>query len=257
MSRNLNSDWDAYPGEDVGWGFDRLKVGPDLGADAGEDDEPCCEVVELKLDLDADTGEDDKAGYENANVSNPYSKDRGHHEGCQCYSYNEQFNHQGAAGLQECHDHQRPQKGDKAISGGRRSPTLRAKEPAIQAAREKPQLSPWEVCYHVNLSFQKKITGPWQCVACSRTGFATSPEYRSNFVTVVATCPDGHKDHLSSSDAIGTKIACSRCDEDFALRVSQQTVKCFHPMCPRMLVVDWELVKWANEGEDWQDILNQ
>jgi hypothetical protein len=24
-----------------------------------------------------------------------------------------------------------------------------------------------------------------------------------------------------------------------------------------MLVVDWELVKWANEGEDWQDILNQ
>ena len=53
------------------------------------------------------------------------------------------------------------------------------------------------------------------------------------------------------------KIACSRCDEDFALRVSQQTVKCFHPMCLRMLVVDWELVKWANEGEDWEDTLKQ
>jgi hypothetical protein len=118
------------------------------------------------------------------------------------------------------------------------------------ALREKPQLSPWEVCYQVNLSFQKKITGPWQCVACSRAGFATSPEYCSNFVTVVAACPDGHKDHLSSSNTIGTKIACSICDEDFALRVSQQTVKCFHPMCPRILVVDWELVKWANEGED-------
>jgi hypothetical protein len=245
MPRNLNSDYDAYPGENVGWGFDNLKVEPDLGADTDKDDEPDCEVVEWEPDLDAGTDEDDKSGYENANVSNPCGKDRGHYEGCQCYSYNGQFNHQ------------RSQKEDKAISGGRRSLTLRAKEPAMQAAREKPQLSPWEVCYLVNLSFQKKITGTWQCVACSRTGFATSPEYRSNFVTVVATCPDGHKDHLSSSNAIGTKIACSRCDEDFALRVSQQTVKCFHPTCPRMLVVDWELAKWANEGEDWQDILNQ
>ena len=146
---------------------------------------------------------------------------------------------------------------DKAISGGRRSLTLRDKEPAMQAAPEKPQLSPWEVCYQVNLSIQKKITGPWQCVACSRKGFAKSPEYRSNFATVVAACPDGHKDHLSSSNTMETMIACSRCDEDFALRVSQQTVKCFHPTCLRMLVVDLELVKWANEGENWQDTVNQ
>ena len=207
--------------------FDRLKVEPDLrvGADKGESD---LEVVELSLRPDADIDEDDKSDYENANISNPYGKDR-----------------------------QRPQKRDKTISVERKSPTLRAKEPAMYAAREKPQLSPWEVCYQVNLSYQKKITGPWQCVACSRTGFATSPEYRSNFFTLVATCPDGHKDHLSSSNTTGKKIACSRCDEDFALRVSQQTVKCFHPMCLRMLVVDWELVKGANEGEDWQDTLKQ
>lgn len=227
MPRSLNSNGDAYPGEDVGWGFDRLKVEPGLraGADKDESDR---EGAELNLDLDADTDEDDKSDYENATANNPHRKGR-----------------------------QRPEKGDKTISVGRRSPTLRAKEPAIQAASEKAQLSPWEVCYLVNISFQKKITGPWQCVSCSRTGFATSPEYRSNFVTVVATCPDGHKDHLSSLGATGKKIACSRCDEDFALRVSQQTVKCFHPMCLRMLVVDWELVKWANEGDDWQDTLKQ
>jgi hypothetical protein len=227
MPRSLNSNGGAYLGEGVGWGFDRLKVEPGLRASTDKD-ESDPEVVGLNLDLDADTGEDDKSDYGNATVNNAYRKDR-----------------------------QRSQKGDKAISVGLKSLTLQAKEPATQTAPEKAQLSPWEVCYLVNISFQKKITGPWQCVACSRTGFATSPEYRSNFVTVVATCPDGHKDHLSSSDATGKKIACSRCDEDFALRVSQQTVKCFHPVCLRMLVVDWELVKRANEGEDWQDTLKQ
>jgi hypothetical protein len=227
MPRSLNSNGDAYSGDDVGWGFDRLRMEPDLRADTDKD-ESDLEVVELNVDTDADTDEDDRPDNGNANVNNPYGKGR-----------------------------QRPQKGDKIISVGRRSLTLRANEPAIQAAPEKAQLSPWEVCYLVNLSFQKKITGPWQCVACSKTGFATSLEYRSNFVTVVATCPDGHKDHLSGSDTTGKKIACSRCDEDFALRVSQQTVKCFHPMCLRMLVVDWELVKWANEGEDWEDTLKQ
>jgi hypothetical protein len=198
MPRSLNSNEDAYPWEDLGWGFDRLGLEHHLRVDTDED-EP---NPGLNFDLDADSDPDDKSSCESANVDNPYG-------------------------------------------------------PAVQAAREKPQLSPWEVCYQVNLSFQRKITGPWQCVACSRTGFATSPEYRSDFVTAVAICPDGHKDHLSSSNATGKKIACGRCDEDYALRVSQETVKCFHPLCPRMLVVDWELVKGASEGEDWQDTLEQ
>jgi hypothetical protein len=134
---------------------------------------------------------------------------------------------------------------------------IKATEQVPQAATQTHQLSPWEICYQVNLAFQKRITGPWQCVVCNRTGYAATPEYRSNFVMVVATCPDGHKDHLSSSSAARTNVACKRCDEDFALKLSQQTVKCFHPTCRRILVVDWELVRWAHAGEEWQDILKQ
>jgi hypothetical protein len=131
-----------------------------------------------------------------------------------------------------------------------------AKAPAMEGVALKPKPSDWQVCYQINLAFQKKITGPWECVACKATGTTTHPQFRSDFVTVVATCPDGHKDHFSSAKASSTKIACGKCDEDFALRVSQQTVKCFNHDCRRMLVVDWELVRWARTGDEWQEIVS-
>jgi hypothetical protein len=135
--------------------------------------------------------------------------------------------------------------------------TWTASERMPKASKQKPRLSPWEICYQVNLAFQQKISGQWQCVACNRTGNAARPEYRSNFVTLVATCPDGHKDHLSSSSAIAAQIICYRCDEDFALRLSQEKVKCFHGDCHRILVVDGELVRWAGDGDEWQEIFKQ
>ena len=141
-----------------------------------------------------------------------------------------------------------------------KAPSTNAEAPATKGVAPKPQLSDWQVCYQINLAFQKKIIGPWECVACKTTGTgtatATHPEFRSNFVTVVATCPDGHKDHFSSAKAPSTKIACGKCDEDFALRVSQQTVKCFNRDCRRMLVVDQELVRWAGTGDEWHEIVS-
>jgi hypothetical protein len=138
-----------------------------------------------------------------------------------------------------------------------KAPSTNAKAPAAKSVAPKPQLSDWQVCYQINLAFQKQIIGPWECVACKTTGTTTHPQFRSNFVTVVATCPDGHKDHFSSARAPSTRIACGKCDEDFALRVSQQTVKCFNRDCRRMLVVDWELVRWARTGDEWQEIVSQ
>jgi hypothetical protein len=135
-------------------------------------------------------------------------------------------------------------------------PSTNAKAPATKGVAPKPQLSDRQVCYQINLAFQKKIIGPWECVACKATGTTTHPQFRSNFVTVIATYPDGHKDHLSSAKAPSTKIACGKCDEDFALTVSQQTVKCFNRDCRRMLVVDWELVRWARTGDEWQEIVS-
>jgi hypothetical protein len=137
-----------------------------------------------------------------------------------------------------------------------KAPSTNAKAPATKGVAPKPQLSDWQVCYQINLAFQKKIIGPWECVACKTTGTATHPQFRSNFVTVVATCPGGHKDHFSSAKAPSTKIACGKCDEDFALRVSQQTVKCFNRGCRRMLVVDLELVRWARMGDEWHEIVS-
>jgi hypothetical protein len=148
----------------------------------------------------------------------------------------------------------RPGDGREAATLGRASG---ATERVSQTTAEKPQLSPWEICYQVNLAFQKKIIGLWQCVACNRTGTAATPEYRSNFVMEVAICPDGHRDHLSSFNAERKMITCNRCDEDFALRLSQETIKCFNAKCRRMLVVDGELVRWMRSDEEWQETHKQ
>ena len=137
-----------------------------------------------------------------------------------------------------------------------KAPSTNAEAPATKGVAPKPQLSDWQVCYQINLAFHKEIIGPWECVACKTTGTATHPQLSSNFVTVVATCPDGHQDHLSSAKAPSSKIACGKCDEDLALRVSQQTVKCFNRDCRRMLVVDGELVRLARTSDEWQEIVS-
>ena len=77
------------------------------------------------------------------------------------------------------------------------------------------------------------------CAGCDRRAYPWNPSKRSEFVTLVAHCPDGHTEWRKQSAV----DLCATCIDSFVFNVTSRQQACSAEGCRRVLEVDEEAVK--------------